>query len=255
MPITGSLASILSPTLPPIDVSMIANSLTAGSTPCLCQLLILDGQYVIWYEEGETMRSKLISPTAVRQAFTHLPVDSGFLPPSIVRWGSGVAGDWLVKFIAPNCYPISCHLVEGTHALEIPLPGLIFMGFGNRYYVWAVKSRCFDANAPVFHVPLPNVSHDGVICFGSNSVPPASSETLEQTWQLFLNSPFNGDSASGKSKSHPDDVRSHLVALHDARKKKYPLRDLVPYRSYRSGLDCGTRNTCTVEQIVNQIIS
>lgn len=247
----------LLPPLPSIDPSIIANSLIHKEInhQSLCQLLILDGQYIVRYQEGEATITKLISPEAVRFAFTHLSVDSGFLPPGVVRWGSGSEGDWLVKFIPPNRYLICCILADKPLRLDIPLPGLIFMGKGSRYYLWAVKSRHFDSLAEVFHVPLPNVSPSGAICFGSNSVPNAASATLEQVWQLFLSSPFNGDSASGKSKAYPNDVRSHLITLQDAGKKKYPLRDLIPYRSYRSALECGTPQASTVEEVINRILS
>ncbi len=233
--------------LPLLDTSIIANSLTQIlPNPSLCQLLILEGQYILRYQEGEAIITKLISPEAVRQAFTHLAVDSGFLPPGVVRWGSSSEGDWLLKFIPPNYYQISCIVGEKALRLDIPLPGFIFIGKGSRYYIWAVKERRFNS--------LPNVSNDGTICFGSNRVPRASSDTLESTWQLFLKSPFNGDSVSQKSKSCSEDVRSHLIALHNTRKKKYPKSDLIPYHSYRVGLEYSTNKNCTVEQIVNQII-
>ena len=257
IPTVNTPSTSLLPILPSINTWTLANSLadTAGQHQSLCQLLILDGQYIVRYQEGEATITKLISPTAVRQAFTHLPIDSGFLPPGVIRWGSGSEGDWLVKFVPPNRYPICCILADKPLTLDIPLPGLIFLGKGNRYYLWAVKSRHFDCLAPVFHVPLPNVSPSGAICFGSNSVPNAASATLDHVWQLFLSSPFNGDSASGKSKAYPDDVRSHLITLQDAGKKRYPLRDLIPYRSYRSALECDTPQAGTVEEVINRILS
>ena len=213
--------------LPTLDERASAVIFGSLSPPPLCQLSIFEGQYLLTYQEDSTHYTKFISSAAVRAAFVNLPVDSGFLPPGVVRWGSGSQGDWLVQFIPATRYNIPVILNSEVIRLTVPLPPLIFMGIDSHYYVWAVKVKMFNPNALAFHAPLPNINECGLICFGSNHVPKVSSKTFSETWQIFFNSAFNGDLASGKSRSYPNDVRPFLVGLATLGKKRYPYRDLV----------------------------
>ena len=84
---------------------------------------------------------------------------------------------------------------------------------------------------------------NGSICFGENSVPHCSPENIMQVWQLFWDSAFNQDSVQGKSKSYPENVRSHLQQLHNNKSKRDPTRDLVPW---------GNKTiTTAIEQIIS----
>lgn len=213
--------------LPEINPDALATVFDPQTTPSLCQLSVFEGQYLLSYQEDSTRYVKLLSSAAVRAAFVTLPVDSGFLPPGVVRWGSA-ARDWLVQFIPAARYTLQFVPEGASVRLTIPLPSLVFMGLGDRYYLWAVKGKAFDPNAPAFHAPLPNIDRSGAICFGGNATANASTQTLQPTWQLFLDSPFNSDLAYGKSRSSPQDVGQLLLKLHQEQKKRYPQRDLIP---------------------------
>lgn len=198
----------------------------------LASLYIFEGQYLLRYQENGQIFSKFISSEAVRNAFSQLPVDSGFLPSGIVRWGSTNKGTFIVKFI-PATSNNEFTFVEDSQnqILSLPLPGLVLIGIGRQYFLWAVKTKQFDPNAQVFHAPLPNINSWGAICFGNNFVPDVSTGTIEFVCQLFGSSPFNSDSVSGKSKAFPSDIRKQLHYLHKHQKRSYPLRDLVDYPS------------------------
>ncbi|MFB2917110.1 MULTISPECIES: hypothetical protein [Aerosakkonema] len=198
----------------------------------LASLYILEGQYLLRYHQDDQIFTKFISSEAVRNAFSQLPVDSGFFPNGIVRWGSTTKGTFIVKFIPPSSNnQLSFTGDSQNQILSIPLPGLVLMGIGRQYFLWAVKTKLFDPNAKGFHAPLPNINTSGGICFGNNPIPDASSESIEFVWELFGRSPFNGDSVAGKSKTFRSDIRKQLNYLHKYQKRSYPLRDLVDYPS------------------------
>ncbi|HAA30558.1 MAG TPA: hypothetical protein DCE56_26325 [Cyanobacteria bacterium UBA8553] len=206
----------------------LINSLTSSANQqVLCSLYILEGQYLLRYWENDQIITKFISSEAVRNAFSSLPVDSGFLPKGIVRIGSHKKGTWIVKFIPPSINnQITIENSPHNQVLSIPLPSLVLMGVHSQYYLWAIKSKQFDLNALVYNAPFPNINPStGLICFGSNPVPTAVAIAIETVWNLFLNSPFNGDSVSRKSRTYPQDIRQQLVAI--TGKKHYPLRELV----------------------------
>ncbi len=187
-------------------------------------LVFAGGQYLFRWKEGEVVHSKFISPASVRAAFSAEPIDTGWIPSNIRRWGTGPAGDWAVLSIRPMRHALI--LENGTRdptvALEVPLPALVFVRIAAACYVWALKHE-FAPDVLLHHAPLPNVDGSGKICFGANQL---EGRTIAESWQLFLDSPFTSHQANGKSRRQPNDVRLLLASLGD--RKRYPLRDLLP---------------------------
>ena len=201
------------------------------------KLIITDDQF-FWRERDDGKNAiavKCVSPMAVRAAFNQLPIDAGWLPENVRRWGATPRGDWAVMFIPPgrqrllfNDFP-----EDGVHALEVTLPGLVFTGYGSAYYVWAVQGAELQPSARTYHAPFPNLDGAGKVCFGTNSLPRVSGPGMAKAWKLFLESPFTAHLLNGKSnnKKFQDDVRLQLFDLHQPRRRKYPLNDLVRRRS------------------------
>lgn len=195
-------------------------------------LMFVDGQFLISLNDlnGNHVQ-KFVSPAHVRQAFTHLPVDSGWLPPDVVRWGMNKHGEWVITFIPPQVYNLPFIGEDNDESkvtfIKTPMPGLIFFGNAGTYGVWAVKGAQFDPFAKIYRSPLPNVGTTSEICYGVNKPPRANANTIGRAWKLFINSPFNNHTIQGKSKKHPEDVREMLRTLHDA--ASYPQDDLVPF--------------------------
>src|SRR5262249_50666716 len=71
------------------------------------ELLIVEGQY-IWHEgKGRDPSSfTFVSEASVRRAFSAQDIDSGDLPPGVVRWGSNGRGTWLIQWIPPGRHTI-----------------------------------------------------------------------------------------------------------------------------------------------------
>ncbi|GAC1460582.1 MAG: hypothetical protein NVS2B14_00700 [Chamaesiphon sp.] len=83
---------------------------------------------------------------ALRNAFSGMTVDSGWIDSSILRWGSSSTGEWAVKFIPHQLHSIDC---TDLGILRVPLTAMLFLGKGSKYWVWALKSKELDHNTPV----------------------------------------------------------------------------------------------------------
>jgi PRTRC genetic system protein B len=205
-------------------------------------LIFVGEQYLFRYRDKQTggVNVKFISPSSVAAAFAQIRVDSGWLPSNLLRWGIGAGGEWVVSFVPPGLSELAFEndgsfgagsdtpsKVSDSIVLNVPLPGLVFLGYGVRYFIWAVTQKP-GSTIQTYHAPLPNVDHQGQICFGSNRVPPASTSTLSATWQLFRSAPFSSHLANGKSRRFPEDVRVKLFELARRHRRRYPVRDLLP---------------------------
>ncbi len=218
----------------PIDLSR----LTPMSPDETASLLVITGdQYLFRYrDQAGATAYKFVSPAAVRTAFAHETIDTGWLPSHVRRWGMGRQGEWLLITYPPRRYSFAFTTNQGdeTSTLALPMPALAFFGYGQKYYLWAFRDRELNANSHLFTAPLPNIEGNGAICFGQNVLPPASAKTLGEAWNLFLASPFSNHSVNGKSRAFPEDVRKQLETLAQASRRRYPLRDLVPLRETAS---------------------
>jgi PRTRC genetic system protein B len=195
-------------------------------------LLFTKQQYVLWSLNGNMLRPTPISPNTLQAAFAEEPIDTGWLPENIKRWGYGQGGCFMVKYIPPGRHTLFLATTTGAHrVLSVPLPALVFAGVNDAspatYYVWAMKEATWNPSANLFHAPFANVYADGHICWGTVHPPEVSWETIDEAWQFFINdSLFNGSLIGGKSRSYPDDVCRQLL---DCEKRDhYPLDDLNP---------------------------
>jgi hypothetical protein len=132
------------------------------------------------------------------------------------------------------CRPFSASprlFSEDSDSLSIPLPGLVFLGYGFQYYIFCIAESSFNPEAEVFTAPLPNVYPDGRICFGSTVPPACTPEEIDTAWKMFITSNFNSHLGSGKSKAYPNDIKTKLSQIATSQLKHYPIKDLNPYRS------------------------
>lgn len=206
-------------------------------------LYFVEGQYLFHTRSDRDEEVKYLSPAAVRQALLLEPVDSGWLSAETVRWGMGIRGEYVVSFHTPARYKL---LVRGSDdvteaVLTVPLPGFIFAGLDQSWYVRAVKAERFSPDLELFHAPLPNVSTSGLICFGQNWHPKAGKDDAHAAWQLFITSAFNSHHADGKSREYPQNILYRLYALSARNARRYPFSDLVSLN-------------CTVSEAVQRLI-
>jgi hypothetical protein len=214
---------------------------------------------------------RFISNAAVKEAFSGIPIDSGWLRPEIVRWGNGKVGEWAVAFVPAGVHEIELQsesvqppialapetnallpggdvvrlpaeqvrvtVVHGIERIRLPLPGLVFFGLSNQYYIWAVKTPKLEPYQEIYRAPLPNIYITGLVCWGMVKPPRATARTMFEAFDLFMKSTFNNHLSAGRSKKCREDVR---VALRDIANAKedwepgrsdghvaYPIHDLV----------------------------
>ncbi len=212
--------------------------LTPISPDETASLLVIAGdQYLFRYrDKAGATAYKFVSPAAVRTAFAQETIDTGWLPGNVRRWGMGRQGEWLLMTHRPKRYSFTftTDRSDEMSTLAFPMPALAFFGYGSKYYLWAFVDRELNANSALFAAPLPNIEANGAICFGQNVLPQVSTKTIGEAWNLFLTSPFSSHSVNGKSKAFPEDVRKQLEKLSQAKRGRYPLRDLVPLRETAS---------------------
>src|SRR5260221_4174331 len=125
--------------------------------------------------------------------------------------------------------------LEGSESpVRVPLPGLLMLRITTandnpRYAIYAVNRRPSTLNAALYYAPLPNIGHSDV-CWGTvQKVSDAAlaSTDLTEDWRQLLGSPFTSHSVSGKSKTHPDDIRQKLISLEQRKSRVYSSRDLI----------------------------
>ncbi len=214
-----------------MDVMNLAHLSSISDDETAALLFICGDQYLFRHRTKEGgVAYKFVSAASVRAAFAEETIDTNWLPSNVRRWGIGKHGEWIVIAFPPQRHPFTFVSESGderTITLELPMPGLAFLGYGQKYHVWAFKDKELKADTTLFAAPLPNVDANGAICFGSNAVPKASATAIQSAWQLFLASPFTAHSLNGKSRKYPDDVRKQLNRLIAGRARRYPLADLV----------------------------
>lgn len=191
------------------------------------------GQLIFHHRKDHGITTKCLNPLALQTACQQAPLDSGWIAPHTVRCGWSARGEWILLKFPPRRYTLTIPTAKTrrrgpqTERLRVPLPGLLFGGINNNYYVWAYTGTNL-APSHIFHAPLPNIWEDGRICFGTNKQPLASSTTIQQTWELFLSSPFSAELGEHRLHSQENDVFRFLRALHHAKTRKFPTRALRP---------------------------
>ena len=168
---------------------------------------------------------KFVSSATVREAFSYEPLDSGWLPPGVVRYGVSSRGTWMVRWHAPGIYKV--RLAGRKTPLTVPMPALIWVGLKHNYYIFAAREPRLTPKAVLHRAPLANVNHHGLICFGKEEHPDVARGGFDLAWNTFWQSEFNDDHDNGKSRRHPDAVNAMLTELSRAKAKSYPQADLV----------------------------
>jgi len=201
-------------------------------------LEMADGQFLLRMTSlAGTQIEKFVSPDAVREAFTGIPVDAGWLAPGIARWGVVRGVEWAVLFVPPRMHDLELTEGDGTPEMTVsryraPLPGMVMFGAGSKYFVWAVKTAHLDPFQEVYRAPLPNVMQDASVCWGAVKPPHASGKAMLDAWNLFAyRTTFNNHAANGKSRSEPEDVR-RVLRMCAQTGEPYPVADLQRQVAY-----------------------
>ena len=181
--------------------------------------------YLTRYDpRGKPGGTHLVRAGDVANAFNVFGASTGLLPDGVLFWqtqyGQARVGVWMPPGWRTLIFG------RGIAPLTIPLPGLVFVGRGRDYWVFAAKARPARPADRLYLAPLPNVFGDGRVCAGSVPFPVAGAETMAPAVRLFFESEFNYDLADGRL-AGVDNAVKFLRSL--AKARAFPLDKLVPH--------------------------
>lgn len=157
---------------------------------------------------GEPASTYPVAAAGVASAFEGLALDTGLLPPDVLFYQRTARGSRYGMWLPPTTHDLVFQ--QGRREIHVcaPMPGLVWVGQGIAYSIFAATERPTRKDATLYHTPLPNVYNDGEVCAGSVKFPKASAESLRQAATLFFESHFNSDLSTDKFRSQidrPDD--------------------------------------------------
>ena len=211
----------MTPPDPPVLPSLPAHADAA--------LLFVEGGLVWLRRDGPGVRVKALGPQQLRAAVSEVPVDSGWLPEGVKRWGHGPGGAYALIVAPPQTRTLVLQRPGQSRldTLEVSLPTLAMLGVRRDFYVWALAGA-LEPGARLFYPPLANVHDDGAVCWGENHPPRSTTPgAVAKALELFLASAFTDAEVDRRSRSASHDVRVQLLALEGA---PFPTDDLVPFR-------------------------
>jgi hypothetical protein len=204
-------------------------------------LFFLEGNYQLNYLEGSVEKTKFLTPAQIGKAFAVKDVfDSGWLAANnVLRFALlarkrhkilSVLPAGIRKILVTDPRPANERETTGGIAdpvleLIVPLPTLLFVGCGQKYYLWATLDKYVTPQSRLFAAPFPNLDSSGTICFGSNIAPECRLETIDEVWRVIFESPFNSHQKEDRCQTHKKDVRQFLLSLNG--KKSYPKKALI----------------------------
>ena len=201
-------------------------------------LFFLEGHYQLNWREGAVEKTKFLTPAQIGKAFRAKDAfDSGWLETNLIRFAQEKKTHKIL-----SCLPAGRRKIFVTDPrpsdereewgasgpvleLEVPLPSLLLIGQGQKYYLWATLDKTISQKTKICTAPFPNLDESGEICFGANAKPECRLDTIETVWRLILDSPFNADRAGDRCRTHPEDARKLLLALRG--KKVFPKNALI----------------------------
>jgi PRTRC genetic system protein B len=195
------------------------------ATPRAAVVLTDESAWLARYDaRGERTALYPVTAADVATAFNHrFGSSTGLLPEGVLFWQHTTGqGDRLGLWLPPARRTL--RFGGRIASLSLMLPGLVFVGCGARYWLYASPERPSAAHR-LYRAPLPNVhGHDGLICQGSVRFPKCTAATVRTAATLFFESEFNYDLLDGNLVG--DNPVKTLRSLSKAR--EFPARLLVP---------------------------
>lgn len=174
-----------------------------------------------------------LDPLDCAAALTGVTITTPMLPRNCLFWQRTGDSERLAIYCEPRVW--SVNVAEAgenddpkrkrgkRRTLQVPMPGVVWVGKGVNYQLYAVKDEWPTDSTELFNAPCPNVSSG--ICRGSVDFPQASAETIWAALRLFFESDFNNHLSNGKSKAHQGNILRAWEALAGA--ETWPIEDLV----------------------------
>jgi len=170
----------------------------------------------------------LTYPAAIGEvcnAFNQFGASTGLLPPDTLFWSSRGGVLHIGVWLSPARRTIRLQVTEEVETLTAPLPGLMVVGQGTQYSVFALTERPTTGREMMYQAPLPNVHENGAVCAGNVQFPAASAEMMGQAVALFFESLFNHDLSGGRIRT--GELLPFLRKLSRSKAGTFPADQLV----------------------------
>lgn len=217
------------------------NNFLAPPMDAKAALFFLEGHYQLNYREGNVAKTKFLTPSQIGKAFAVKDVfDSGWIEQSVLRFALLARKTYKIlsilsagkrKIYITDPRPDSEQEIDEETTedkvleLEVPLPTLLWVGMGQKYYLWATLDKIVTHESNICLAPFPNLDNSGSICFGSNLAPKCQLETIETVWRMIFDSPFNNHQSQNRCLTHKKDARKLWLELNG--KKTFPKNALI----------------------------
>lgn len=203
-------------------------------------LFFLEGNYQLNYKEGKIEKTKFLTPSQIGRAFAVKDVfDSGWIEKNVLRFAllakkrhkilSLLPAGRRRVFITDPRLPDERGDDESEPKtvleIEVPLPTLLLLGCGQKYYLWATLCKTVTQKSKICAAPFPNLDNSGGICFGANRAPECRLDSIESVWQMIFDSPFNNHQMQNRCLTHKADARRLLLTING--KKSFPKNALI----------------------------
>ena len=192
------------------------------ATPRVSVTLTDESIYLSRYDDrGERTACYPVTAADVAACFSTFGSSTGLLPADTLFWQHTAQGDRLALWLPPARRTLR---FGGRIApLTMPVPGLVFVGRGRSYWLYAALRRP-EGRDQLYCAPLPNVHANGAICAGSVKFPACTVATVRAAADLFFESEFNYDLLLGNVTAAGNAVK---VLRGLAKAKEFPARLLV----------------------------
>ena len=193
------------------------------ASPRAALILTDESIYLARYDDqGQRAALYPVSSADVAAVFNQATASTGLLPADCLFWQHTAQGQRLAIWLPPARRTL--RFAGRIAPLTMPVPGLVFVGRGRSYWLYAATRRP-ERGDRLYFAPLPNVHPNGGICAGTVKFPACSSQTIHAAAALFWESAFNYDLLLGTVTAEGDAVKT-LRSLSKAR--VFPERLLVP---------------------------
>lgn len=187
------------------------------------------------FSKGQSGGLYALDPAQVALAMAGVSLATPLLPKNCLFWQKTNGDEKLGIYCEPQIWAVNVAVGSEWQAWRVPMPGLIWMGQGKSYRLWAVKGSDWPIREThLYKAPCPNVSED--ICRGDVSFPVAGPDTIWAALRLFFESDFNNHLANGKSQAVKDSIVEVWRTLHEAEALVYPEDDLVSTSTTLAGV-------------------
>lgn len=165
-----------------------------------------------------------VSSADVGRAFAGYTSSTGLLSPDTLFVGTRAGKTRIGVWLPPARREIRYARGSRTDRLTVPMPGLVFVGEGAKYWVWAALKRPATPQDRLYSAPLPNVHQDGGICQGSAKFPLCSPGTISAAAALFFESDFNDDLSHSRAR-HSGSLLEFLRSI--SARRQFPAKQLI----------------------------